>query len=430
MVVDILVLGATGFTGKLVVQYLATHRDRTSFTFALGARSQERLQRIKNELGLGEDIQLVSVDVTNLEDVQNAVSGCRVVINTVGPFYKWGRPVVQACARLGKHYVDLAGELHYIRDIIHSFDFLASKTHACIIPAAGFDSIPSDMAAFLANKTLKALVGPGAAIEGSTSAVRVSGTLSGGTFATAISSIEDVPPEVRRVSSQPYSLSIMGAPYPGLKLLYTLPGPPSLPPLRGGLWMMAPVNKAVVQRTWALHTLAACRDPQNNAHLDYGKTFTYDEFLTLRSRLASLAMGLGLALTGLCLMITPLRWIFKRIVPSPGTGPSEEVQKKGFLELTNMTSSVPTADAPRRWVRTTIKGQGDPGYSLTAAMISEAALALALEHDKLPAMGQEGGVLTPMTALGDVLVDRFKRSGRFEIESEVIVGGEESRKTR
>lgn len=130
-------------------------------------------------------------------------------------------------------------------------------------------------------------------------------------------------------------------------------------------------------------------------------------------------------------MIPPIRWLFKKLIPAPGEGPSEQQLKDGFLEVTNVTSSVPVAGKPATHVRTVLRAQGDPGYALAAVMISEGALALLLSRDELPEAALEGGVLTPSTALGDVLVQRLRQSGRFEIESEVIPAGrDESRKTR
>jgi short subunit dehydrogenase-like uncharacterized protein len=117
---DLLVLGATGFTGRLIIRYLSQHPLRGAFTFAIGARSPTKVKALLQDLGLVHDssIPIVQVDVTNKAEVENAVKNTRVVINTVGPYWRWGTPVVAACAKAGVHYVDLTGEVPFLRRII------------------------------------------------------------------------------------------------------------------------------------------------------------------------------------------------------------------------------------------------------------------------------------------------------------------------
>ncbi|CAL1711640.1 unnamed protein product [Somion occarium] len=403
---DLLVLGATGFTGRLITEHLYSHPERSSFTLGLAGRSRTKLTQLKQSLGLDDSVKLFEVDVTNNDQLEQVVKSAKVVINTIGPFSKWGTPVIRICALNGIHYVDLSGEIDWIRDIIEIYDYLATKTHTIIIPSSGMDAIPSDLAVHLSNKTLKALVSPDTSIDTSMSAYRMHGGISGGSISTMITNIEEVPRWKRRVAMSDFVL------------------------MYGGIVPMGPANRSIIQRTWGLHQYEASQKPGQKV-LTYGPQFKYDEFMITKSKTTGALMSIGLVFGMLSLMITPIRWLVKKFAPQPGEGPSPELQKNGFLELINVTSSVPTATQPQRHVRTTIKGQGDPGYSLTAVMISESALSILLHHDELPSLAQEGGILTPMSALGDVLVRRLEKSGRFQFESEIIIGKDvEGRKRR
>ncbi|EKM53778.1 uncharacterized protein PHACADRAFT_260290, partial [Phanerochaete carnosa HHB-10118-sp] len=429
---DIIVLGATGCTGQLIAQYLASHPQRHSFTLGLAARSKSRLADLKKKLSLGNDVKEFYVDVANSEEVDSVVQRAKVVINAVGPFWRWGTPVVRACARHGIHYVDLSGEPYWIHDIILEYDYLASKTHAVIIPACGFDSVPSDLSVYLSNKTLKALAGPEANIDSSITAFKLKGTISSGSFQTFVSAFEDVPLQKLREALRDWALStaIKGPEYEHRQLFYTLPF--SNPPVYGGKYFMASTNRAIVQRTWGINELQALETTSSEARTrTYGPKFKYDEFMVQKGKISSVLLSLSLAFTAVCVLIPPFRWLFKMLIPGPGEGPSEQQLQSGFLKVTNVTSSVPVPNKPRTHVRSVIRGRGDPGYGLAAVMISEAALALLLSRAELPDVAREGGVLTPASALGDVLVKRLQNSGRFEFESEVILSEEdESRKTR
>ncbi|PSS06495.1 hypothetical protein PHLCEN_2v3697 [Hermanssonia centrifuga] len=427
--VDILVLGATGYTGRLIARYLNAHPERSSFTFGIAGRSKSKLASLKQELNLGDSVQVFHVDVTKQSDVDEVVKATKVVINTVGPYWRWGTPVVKACAEQGKHYVDLAGEQHWIQDIIIELDYLASKTHAIIVPASGFDSVPSDLAVHLSNKTLKALSGSDTDIEESVSAFKLAGTISGGTVQSILSAVTEVPREKMRIAMLDHALStaLKGPRSPPPKLWYTLPF--SYPTIYGGLFMMASGNKAIVQRSWGLNENRSTNPEtvSQDARIHaYGPKFKYTEFMVMPGKLSSIMLSLGLALSMVCLLIPPFRWLFTKLMPQSGEGPTERQLKDGYFHLTNVTSSVASPSKPQTHVRTVVHGQGDPGYLLTSIMIAESALAILLSHSELPQAAQEGGVLTPSTALGDVLLKRLESTGRFTFESEVIIRGDET----
>ncbi|KAF5321959.1 hypothetical protein D9619_001578 [Psilocybe cf. subviscida] len=454
---DILVIGATGYTGAYIVRYLVAHPQRSRFTLALGARSTEKLQKLADDLKLSKDVKLVKLDVTKQEDIDAAVATTRVVINAVGPYWTWGTPVVRSCVQHGVHYVDITGERSWIKRIINEFDYLATKTGAIIVPSCGFDSVPSDISAYLANKTLKAL-GPDASgeylsIADCTSAVVVKGGVSGGTIASAITAMEQVPRRFSRESMRPYSLSpFQGIRRPSFRSVYSL-FVPGEKPIRGGLWFMAASNRGIVERTFGLF------QTQGKPKDAYGPNFCYDEFQVTRGVVSAFFLTASLVFGFSMMLIKPIRSLVKRYLPQSGDGPTDEQMQKGFFKITNLATST---SSPPVQVKTVLKGQGDPGYLLTPSahslydflcvmaeltrtlratvMITESALCLLLPLaserktrtqtdyiQALPEFAHKGGILTPMTAFGDALIQRLEESGRFEFSS-TVVGDASARK--
>ncbi|KAF8870481.1 Saccharopine dehydrogenase-domain-containing protein [Infundibulicybe gibba] len=439
---DILVLGATGYTGRLVTRYLSKHPQRASFTVVLGARSQERLATLARDLDLPDSVGRLQVDVLAYEDVEKAVRRARVVLNTVGPYWTWGTNVVRACVAQGVHYVDLTGETVWIKEMITTFDYAATQTRSIIVPSCGMDSIPSDLSAYLAHQALCAAA-PGMEVELDTSitAFDVSGGISGGSLSSVMTMFEDVPKPKRRAAALDHSISpVKGLPVP-MKLLHSLrifPRTHAPRTLQGALFFMRPVNKALVDRTWGLKELAA-RDgteaTDESKQARYGPAFRYDEFMVMSSRpVAALFVSAFLLVLGLVAYVPPVRWVAKKLLPKPGSGPSESALLAGHVTATNLTT---TAASPPMRAHSVIKGKGDPGYLLTAVMISESALCLLLPPPldsnlgsagdtksrpapALPPLARRGGLLTPVTAFGDVLVARLRASGLFQFDAWVI----------
>ncbi|KAI6101403.1 Saccharopine dehydrogenase-domain-containing protein [Pisolithus croceorrhizus] len=433
---DILLLGATGYTGRLITRYLAAHPQRETFTFGITARSEKKFNTLRDELGDALlHVPTFVVDIANFDDVERAVQEARVVINAVGPFWRWGTSVVRACVRHGRHYVDFDR-----RNPVGSFDYAAAKAGCVVVPCAGLDSVPSDLVVYVASRTLKSFAGASTAIDSSTSAWRLGGqSISGGTFSTMLSFLEDVPRWKARKVTQDFALSpVEGVPGPRPRAFYALPIDPSM---RGVLYLMSIVNKQVVQRSWGLFELAS-RSPdlvlpsesfaaQDVSGLSYGPTFKYDEFMVLPSRLQAIFVVLFLATVAFAMAtLPPARWMARQLMPRSGEGPSDRDLDAGFLHITNITTSAPVASGRTVTVRTTFKGKGDPGYLLSSIMISEAALALVQDKDLLPPFGKRGGVLTPMTAFGDVLIQRLNACGRISIESGAVPVENERMKAR
>ncbi|KAN0125540.1 Saccharopine dehydrogenase domain containing protein [Russula decolorans] len=412
--VDILLIGATGFCGRHAARYVLEHPERSKFTVGLAARSRTKLFSIG--LPINDSVQIFELDILDALAVENAVKQAKVVLNCIGPFWHYGSPVVHACARNGIHYVDITGETPWIFDIIKKFDYLATKTHAIIVPSCGIDSVPADVSVHLASETLGHTP-----LATSTTSAGLSGGFPGGTIATFITACEDVPFNHLLLSSRDWSLSpVPGARSPTPSLVNRL-GPGSR--IVGGIGLFGRVNRALVQRTAGLREFAHREARLSGrggggagAGASYGPAFTYTEFTptgnTFVACMLSLALGFGFAALT---FFAPIRWVVKRLVTQPGSGPADHTLEHGRMKYVNVTAS----DEPSpRYAKTVIKGRGDPGTLLTAVLVVESALTLLL--DELPPLAAVGGVLTPMTALGDSLIHRLRANGRIEIQTGLV----------
>ncbi|KAG8945741.1 hypothetical protein FRC04_000600 [Tulasnella sp. 424] len=416
---DILLLGATGFTGRLILKYLSSHPTRAqsdgAFTLGLAGRNAKKLRQVAAEVGIGE-VPIHELDIQNEEQVRTLFTGYRVVITSVGPFWHYGKVVAKVCAELGIHYIDITGEPHFIHHLIEQYDFLATKTGSILIPASGFDSVPSDLSAFYGVSALRRICGAEVPVRKSTTAFVIRGqNLSGGTAATMLDIFSGGVPEwVRKRLTNPWLLSPMIGSVPSPKFVYHLPYTGIL----GFFYPMSPVNGAVVRRTWGLYQLDAQDSTATTAETPYGPRFEYEEFLECGNYLVAVLGNVAIGLFfGLMALSATFRWFVRQfLLYKPGSGPDERKFEKGWLRLTNVTSS--DEDKPRA-VKTVIRGKGEPGYFLTSVMVGEVALALLpANHERLTALAKKGGVLTPASALGQELVDRLEGSGRFEFDEE------------
>lgn len=397
---DLVLFGATGFTGRLVAEYLLKKNPR--ITWALAGRSRDKLERVRRDLEAvapaAKDLPLVLGDSLDAASVGALVQRTRVVCTTVGPYARYGEALARACAEAGVHYCDLTGETQFIRRIIDSSHDRAVATGARLVPSSGFDSIPSDLGVLMLHEHVKK--------EGKSLAKvayrvrRVKGGGSGGTIASVIGLLEEArDPAVRRILGDPYALNPAGAPrgkdggdQQGVEQD------------EGGHWtapfVMAAINTRIVRRSNALLDFA------------YGKDFRYDEAVDTGAGLAGLAraaaltagMGLGFG----ALALPPTRALLQRFLPAPGEGPSREERERGsFLIELHATT---TTGERRKGI---VSQQLDPGYGGTAVMLGEAALSLA--EDALPA---RGGVLTTASCMGTALLERLRDAGMtFRVES-------------
>ena len=390
---DIVVYGATGFVGLLTAGYLAEHAPR-DVRIALGGRSQPKLERTRTELGV--DWPLVIADSQDRNAVAALAESTRVVATTVGPYFKYGKPLLEACAASGTHYADLTGEVLFMRWAIDAAETAAQSTGARIVHTCGFDSIPSDIGTLLLHEAAQA-GGHGELGETSLVVKAMRGGASGGTIdslRTAVDTVKKDKPS-RGVLADPYALSPDRAAEPDLGSERD-----SLKPFRDdrlGGWLapfvMGSVNTRVVRRSNAL---------QGHA---YGRRFRYRELMLTGggplggAKAAGVAGGIAGVFAGLA---TPgARQLLDRVLPDPGEGPSESARERGFFNI-----DIHTTTSSGERLRCEIRASGDPGYKATAVMLGESALCLAL--DELP---EAAGVLTPATAMGRVLADRLIEAG-------------------
>ncbi|GAA5887624.1 hypothetical protein JCM6882_001474 [Rhodosporidiobolus microsporus] len=406
-VYDIIVFGATGFTGQLVAKYLAQEAPKQGFSFAVAGRNKEKILSRMKEV----EVKPAEVFVANADDegaLRAVVKKCKVVISLVGPYLAHGDPLVKVVAEEGVHYVDLTGETPFVYNSVKNHSRAALSTKSLILHACGYDSVPSDLCAYLAVQKLKQLA-PGVEAGQVRAAFSGKGTLSGGTLATGLGLLNR-PTEERKLTQEPYALSpVQGSdrPSPVLVSSHTFNRHRTF----GGFWMMGPFNTQIVRRSWGILESA---DPSSRV-LSYGPKFRYNEFLKTGGRISALLLSLTMYIGFASLyLLPPLRALVARFGPQPGTGPSKEMQENGWFKVETVAKSVDD----KYEARAIMKGKGDPGYGATAIMISACALSLLKDYDRLPSIAKHGGHLTPATALGEVLIERLEKTGRFSFEVE------------
>ena len=392
---DLVLFGATGFVGRLTAAYLARAAPPGT-RIALGGRSAQRLGAVR--AGLPErarDWPLVVADTSDAGAVRELAASTTAVATTVGPYARYGLPLVEACAAAGTHYADLTGEVPFVRASADRFHEQARSTGARITHACGFDSVPSDLAALLTAQAA------GGGLTDTTMVVtRLSGGISGGTVDSLRGMVDEVrgDPATRRLMTDPYSLSPDRDAEPSLGRESDATAVGRIDGRWTGLFVMAPFNTRIVRRSNALQDWA------------YGRGFRYREVMAFgRGPLGpALAAGtaVGVAGIGAGMALPPTRALLDRVLPEPGEGPGERARERGHFRI----ETTGTMTDGRRF-RTSFAMQGDPGYAATTVMLGEAGLCLAL--DELPGAG---GVLTPATAMGTRLVDRLRAAGA-EVET-------------
>jgi saccharopine dehydrogenase (NAD+, L-glutamate forming) len=380
---DIVLFGATGFTGGLTAEYLAAHADAGT-KWALAGRNQAKLEAVRRALGdQHSDLPLIEADIGDAASMRAMAESTKVVITTVGPYIHYGEPVVAACAAAGTHYVDLTGEPEFVDLMWLRHHEQAERSGAKIVHSCGFDSIPYDLGALF---TVLALPeGLPITLDGF---VRVNGTFSGGTFHSAINIMGRLR-QGMRVARERRALE----PRPSGRRVQGLSGRPHNEPEVGGWVVPFPTidPQTVLRSARALER--------------YGPDFTYSHYLVLGKLplVAGMAVGAGTAIA--LAQAKPTRNLLLKI-RDPGEGPTPEQRARAWFKVTMRA----TADGQR--VRTEVSG-GDPGYGETSKMLSEAALCLA--HDRLP---DRAGQLTPAVAMGEALLERLQRAGiKFEVVS-------------
>lgn len=412
---EIVLWGATGFTGRLVAEYLAGGDGAGDIPWAIAGRNRQKLEALRDDLQrdypeLG-DLPILEGDALDRESLDRIAARTRVVCTTVGPYAKYGSDLVAACVEHGTDYCDLTGEVHWAREMIDRHHERAVETGARIVHFCGFDSIPSDLGTLMVQEHARQTHG-GPCEEVKFFVEAASGGFSGGTIASMIGALEAASgdPEIRRVMGHPYALNPDGeqsgpdgSTQQGVRYdedLEAWTGP----------FVMAQINEKVVRRS--------------NALLDYpyGPSFRYGESAKTGAGLKGAAVAGGLsagmgAFAG-ALALKPTRKLLQKVaLPAPGEGPSREEIENGYFRIKLIGRGVGEDGAAFR-VAGRVGADRDPGYGATAMMLGETALGLALDEPD-PDKTLSGGVLTPSTALGMTLVERLREAGMtWECEDE------------
>lgn len=370
---DIIVYGATGYTGRLVAEYL---KDKSGLKWAMAGRSLSKLEEVRDLIGAAADTDLIVADASDPATLDEMVKRTNVVLTTVGPYQLYGNELVAACVANGTDYTDLCGEPAWMRQKIDQHDAAAKASGARIVFSAGFDSIPFDLGVMMLQKHCVATFGaPAPRVKGRVRAMK--GTFSGGTAASlkATMAAASKDPAVIGYLTNPFSLSadFAGPPQPaGNKPEYD----DSL-----GSWatnfVMAPINTKNVHRTNHLLGYA------------YGADFVYDEMMLT---------GPGEQGEAIAKHVASAPMIGGADDPKPGEGPTKEERETGFYDVL-FVAEYPDG----RSARFSVKGDRDPGYGSTSKMISETAIALCEVEGA-------GGVTTPGAALSENLVDRLQKN--------------------
>ena len=380
---DVVVFGATGFTGALTAEYLAAHGP-DGLRWALAGRNRAKLEAVRAGLGPGaEALELLTADIGDADSIRAVAESTLVVITTVGPYINYGEPLVAACAAAGTDYVDLTGEPEFVDRMYLGYHEQAVQSGARIVHSCGFDSIPYDLGTLFTVQQLP----EGAPIHVDCF-VRAGGTFSGGTYHSALHIMgrlrqgaqagrerrrREGAPDGRQVkgrAGQPHHQGSIGA--------WVVPFPTIDP-------------QTVLRSARALDR--------------YGPDFSYSHYLAMKRlpMLAGMTAGAG---TMIALAQIPQTRRLLGKLKSPGDGPSAEQRARSWFKVRF------EATAGERTLTTQVAG-GDPGYGETSKMLGESALCLAF--DELPRLG---GQLTPAVAMGDALIDRLVRAGiTFEVLS-------------
>ncbi|MBO6542109.1 MAG: saccharopine dehydrogenase NADP-binding domain-containing protein [Alphaproteobacteria bacterium] len=383
---DIVVYGATGFTGRLVAEYLSRQYADGTVKWAMAGRSAKKLEEVRDLIGAPKTTPLIAADASDPAALKAMVESTKVVLTTVGPYQLYGAPLVAACAAAGTDYVDLCGEVPFMRQMIDAHQEAAQKSGARIVFSCGFDSIPFDLGVFFLQEQAKAKFGqPVPRVKGRVRAMN--GTLSGGTAASGRATMEAAAKDktIMGYLFDPYSLA------PGTKGVAQPDGQTPHEDKTLGSWVapffMAVINTKNVHRSNFL---------LNNA---YGADFAYDEMMLT---------GPGEKGKQTADFIANNDMMGGDDVPQPGEGPSKEEREAGNYDVLFV------GEGPDgKTIKVGVTGDKDPGYGSTSKMIAESAICLANDVPDL-----KGGFWTTAPAFGMKLVERLRANAglTFEVE--------------
>ena len=404
MTFDIVLFGATGYTGRLVAEVLQSFNTAAQpLRWAMAGRSLEKLKTVRAAIGAPESLPLLVAEATDAVAIGELVRQTRLVITTVGPYQRYGDVLVDACAREGTDYVDLCGESTWMATKVRQLGETAKRSGARIVFSCGFDSVPFDLGVvFLQTEALRRFGKPLEAVQGVMRVMK--GGFSGGTIASAMATIEasERDPRLAATMQDPFALT------PGFEGPIQPDGASAKFLDSIGVWsgpfVMAPINTKNVHRT--------------NHLLDHlwGRDFTYEERMQAgkgeQGRRRAVKMARNARWQNRLLGFPPVRWCLQRwVLPKPGEGPTAQQRESGQFEIVFVGQA--------QSLRAVVTGDRDPGYGSTARMLAQSALCLLHEADRSVT---SGGVWTPGAAMGMLLVQRLREHAglTFEIDPAVV----------
>lgn len=402
----VVLYGATSFVGQITAHYLteflsnAKDKNGANVTWAIAGRDEEKLNELQSKLASKVDIIIANSD--DAASLDKMTKQSQVIISTVGPYLKYGEPLIKSCAENGTDYVDLTGEAIFIKDMMDKYQDTAKQSGARIVNSCGFDSIPSDLGVYFTQQQAKEKFGSTCDVIN----MRVKaakGGLSGGTIASMATIFEEVGQDKsrRKQVANPYLLNddkdapnvrqanVSKPEYDDEHKRWLAP------------FVMASINTRIVHRSNQL------------LGYEYGRDFKYDEAMWmkdgLKGKLSSYAMSAGLLGFATAMMITPSRELLsKHVLPKSGSGPSKEEQENGYFDI-RLFGQTTDKDS----INTKVTGDKDPGYGSTSRMLAQAALCLAQDISK-EEVG--GGFWTPASAMGDSLLTRLDAHAGLSFE--------------
>ncbi|HEX5006488.1 MAG TPA: saccharopine dehydrogenase NADP-binding domain-containing protein, partial [Hyphomonadaceae bacterium] len=390
---EVIVYGATGFTGRLVAEHmLGKYRVGEGTRWAIAGRSRRKLEDIRKEIGAPDTLPLVIADASDPASLLAMAKSAKAIITTVGPYQLYGEGLVAACAEAGTDYVDLCGEPAWMAEMIGKYDAKAKASGARIVFSCGFDSIPFDLGVVFLQRQAKERLGmPMPRVRGRVR--KMKGGFSGGTAASLMATLEAAKrnPAILKTLANPFALT------PGFTGPKQPEGNAAIYDDKANAWaapfVMASINTKNVHRSNFLRGQA------------YGADFVYDEMVLAgdgkkgEQRAKTAAFGTSVFET--LLGFAPTRALIRQFaLPKPGQGPTREQREAGFYDVLFVGEL-----KDGRMLRASVKGDKDPGYASTSKMISESAMCLVRDvgRDVTP-----GGVWTPGAALGDKLIERLE----------------------
>ena len=399
---DIIIWGASGFTGRLVVTHLfKNYGVNNDLKWAMAGRNKKKLKQVRFSAA-DNSVPIIIADSNDEVSLKEMIIRTKVICTTVGPYATYGDKLVSLCVNQGTDYCDLSGEVQWMRKMIDQYHEIAKNNGVKIVHTCGFDSIPSDMGVYFTQRELQAQMGqPANKIE--MRVAGISGGISGGTYASLTKVMEQAffDKEVYKVLTNPYGLNpkgkIEGNDTRDLNsIIYDDVSKSWIGP-----FVMAGINTKVVRRSNALSGYA------------YGKDFRYDEATICGKGLKGRIKGYLMAIPLLMMTAKPksfLKKIIDKILPKPGEGPKKEKREKGFY---NLKFYATLKDGSRVLVKVT--GDMDPGYGSTSKMLGEAAVCLAKDN-----LSNISGVLTPSIAMGDFLLKRLENRAGLTFSFNIV----------